>query len=262
MIGWIENGRVGIHWREDGDPTGEPVLFLNSLGTDLRLWDEILPMLGSRRIIRMDTRGHGLSDAPDTGYTLDALVEDTVAVVRHLRPAKLTVVGVSLGGMIAQALALALPEYVERLILSNTATRMGNSTLWRQRIEAVRIGGLEGIADAILDRWFASSHSTQSPIQFWRNMLARTPKAGYIGCCATLAEADLSEMAPAISCPSLVIGGSEDGASPPEIVRALASTIPNAEYHEIKGAGHLPMAEAPNEFAALINDFMEGQKHV
>ena len=262
MIGWIERGGVGIHWREDGDPNGAPVLLLNSLGTDLRLWEEILPMLGSRRIIRVDTRGHGLSDAPETGYSLDALAEDVVTVIQCLNLTNLTVAGVSLGGMVAQALTTKLPDHVERLILSNTAAQMGNPKLWNARIEAVLDQGLEGIADAILDRWFASSYRSKSPIRLWRNMLIRTPATGYIGCCAALAKADLTEMAPTISCPTLLIGGSEDGASPPEFVRALARTIPNAEHHEITGAGHLPMAETPNEFAALFNDFMESRKYV
>lgn len=261
MTRWLDHKGVGLHWREDGDPDGAPLLLLNSLGTDLRLWDGILPQLSAYRVIRMDTRGHGLSDAPDTDYTLAMLVEDAAALIDHLRLQRLSVIGVSLGGMMAQALAARMPDLIARLVLSNTALRSGTDDLWSARMAAVRSAGLESIADAVLDRWFASAFRDGPEIGIWRNMLTRTPAQGYIGCCAALAKADLSAISTQIACPTLVIAGSEDGASPPDIVRTLAEAIRGATYREIGGVGHLPMAEAPDQLARLISDFLKEPTH-
>lgn len=256
MTGWLDHSGMGLHWREDGDPHGRPVLFLNSLGTDLRLWDAVAARVSGIRIIRMDTRGHGLSAAPDAPYSLATLTDDAARLIDHLELTRLTVIGVSLGGMMAQALAAARPDRIERLVLSNTAIRMGTAEIWSQRIADIQAAGIESIAEAILDRWFAPAFRNSSEVGLWRNMLIRTPAEGYIGCCSALAAADLSSVAPRIACRALVIGGTEDGASPPDIVRALAEAIPGAAYSEMADVGHLPMVEAPDRFATLVNEFI------
>ncbi len=226
MKGWIETNGVGIHWRVDGDPTGAPVLFLNSLGTDLRLWDDLVPMFNHRRIIRMDTRGNGLSDAPETDYSLDGLVEDTAAVVRHLGLTKLTVVGVSLGGMIAQALAAAFPDRVERLVLSNTAARMGHPTLWAERMDVVRAHGMDQIADDILDRWFGSSFRSQSSSQLWRNMLTRTPQTGYLGFALCWPRQILARLDRQFPVPRLSLGGQKMAQVRPKLCALWPTLFP------------------------------------
>jgi len=161
----------------------------------------------------------------------------------------------------AQSMAAKASDLVDRVVLSNTAQQMGTAQMWGDRITAVEADGVGSIAEAILDRWFGPDFRHGDAIGFWRNMLTRTPAHGYAGCCAALADADLSEMAARITCPALVIGGSADGASPPDIVRALAEAIPGAAYQEIQGVGHLPMAEAPDRFAGLIRDFMKEAAH-
>lgn len=261
MTGWIINNGTGMHWRQDGDPSGPPVLFLNSLGTDLRLWDDIMPHLQGFRVIRLDTRGHGLSDAPKGAYSLDVLTEDAMALISHLGIDRLSVVGVSLGGMMAQMLAAEFPGHINRVVLSNTAARMGTPQMWEDRITAVQSAGLDDIADAILDRWLAPKQRDAAQVGAWRNMLTRTSPDGYAGCCAALANADLTAQSARITCPALVIGGSEDGASPPDIVRNLAHSIPGAAYEEISGVGHLPMIEAPDIFAPLIHAFLKETAH-
>lgn len=258
----FDHDGVSLHWREDGDPTGPPVLLLNSLGTDLRLWDGFVPHLSKHRVIRMDTRGHGLSDAPDGPYSLEVLAGDASALVDHIGLSAFSVIGVSLGGMMAQVLAAGMPDRIQRVILSNTAERMGTSEMWEDRIAAVQNGGLASIADAVLDRWFAPGFGAGADIALWRNMLKRTPTKGYMGCCKALAEADLGALSPRIAGPTLVVGGSADGASPPDIVRALARAIPGAAYQEIDSVGHLPMAEAPDRFARVVHDFLKEPKHV
>lgn len=257
-MAWLDHQGIGLHWREDGDPEGQPVVLLNSLGTDLRLWDDVVLRLPDGvRLIRMDTRGHGLSDAPNGAYSLDDLTEDAGALLDHLALSDVTIVGVSLGGMMAQALAVARPQQITRLVLSNTAVRMGTKEMWQSRIAAVESGGVASISDAVLDRWFAPGFRADASFGMWRNMLDRTPDHGYAACCAALAQADLSDTTPGIVQPTLVISGSEDGASPPEIVQRLAELIPGAEYHEMQGVGHLPMAEDPDRFVALLQNFLQ-----
>lgn len=257
-MAWINHNGIGLYWREDGDPEGQPVVFLNSLGTDLRLWDDVISRLpNGARLIRMDTRGHGLSDAPNGACSLADLTDDAGALIDHLALSDVTLVGVSLGGMMAQALAVARPQQITRLVLSNTAARMGTKEMWQSRIAAVETGGVASIADAVLDRWFAPDFRADASIGMWRNMLTRTPDHGYAACCAALAQADLSDTTPGIVQPTLVISGSEDGASPPDTVRRLADLITGGEHIEMQGVGHLPMAEDPDRFVALLLGFFE-----
>lgn len=245
-----------IHWQQDGTADGPPILFLNSLGTDQRLWDDVVARLPGYRLIRMDTRGHGQSDAPPGPYDLAGLSADAMAVVDHLGLSRLGVVGVSLGGQMAQLLAATHPERIACVLLSNTAPKMGTAESWQARIDAVTAGGVASIADAILDRWFAPATRHGPRIEFWKSMLASTPSQGYTGCCAALAASDLSAISPQIRCPTLVVAGTLDGASPPEVVRGLADAVPGAQYHEIPDVGHLPMAETPDLFAALVDKAM------
>jgi 3-oxoadipate enol-lactonase len=263
VTGWFEHDGLGLHWREDGDPQGLPVLLLNSLGTDLRLWDAVVAQMpAGLRIIRIDTRGHGLSDAPDELYALDELVRDVEALIDDLDLRDLVIAGVSLGGMMAQSLAARRPELVRALLLSNTGLCMGDKRLWHDRILTVSATGLLSIADAILDRWFAPAFRHDPDIGRWRNMLVRTSPIGYAGCCGALADADLRATAPRITCPTLVLAGTDDGASPPSVVREVAEAISDARFVELSGVGHLPMVEAPDRFAAMMRDILKEHSRV
>lgn len=252
-----------LNWREDGDPAGHPVVFANSLGTDLRLWDAVIPLLPQGlRVIRFDKRGHGLSSCPPGPYSIDDLVTDTVALLDHLGIAGCTFVGLSVGGMICQALAARRPDLVADLVLSNTAARMGDPAIWQERIDTIAAGGIEAMADPILERWFAPSFRQSDAVEAWRNMLIRTPRAGYIATCQAIAAADLSATTAQLSLPVLGIAGELDGASPPELVKATVALIPGAKSHVISGVGHLPCVEEPAQYAALLTEFLQETGHV
>lgn len=249
---------VRIHWRADGDPEGRPVVFANSLGTDLTLWDAVLPLLpDGLRLIRFDTRGHGGSSVPPAPYALGDLVGDAEALLDHLRVRGAVFVGLSLGGMIAQGLAARRPDQVAALVLSNTAARMGTPGMWQERIAAIEAGGIAAVAEPILDRWFGPGFRASGTVAPWRAMLTGTPRDGYLGCCAALAGADLTASTAGLRLPALAIGGSADGASPSEIVRATAALIPGARFVEIDGAGHLPCVETPAAHAAILSAFLK-----
>ena len=242
-------------YRVDG-PEGAPaVMFANSLGTDLRLWDKVLSLLPPHRAIRFDKRGHGLSDRSGP-YVMADLAEDAAALIEAEARGPVLMVGLSIGGCVAQTLALRRPDLVRAVVLSNTAAKMGAAEGWRARIEAIRKGGLESIADSVMKRWFAPAFRATPELALWRNLLTRTDLEGYAAACEALAAFDLTAEIPALRQPCLVIAGAEDGASPPDLVAATARLIPGAQFHVIPGAGHLPCVETPEAWAAIVAPFL------
>lgn len=252
---------VGLHWREDGDPAGPPVLFLNSLGTDLRLWDKIVPALGRYRVLRMDMRGHGQSDVPPPPYAMGTLVRDAERLLDHLAPGPTVIVGLSIGGMIAQGLAVKRPDLVRAIVLSCTAARMGTAELWHQRIAAITEGGLAEIADGVMARWFGPDFLAGPELATWRSRFLETPAQGYIGCCHAIAGTDFYTPTSGLRLPALGIAGREDGAAPPDLMRETMALIPGSVTHVIPRAGHLPPVETPEAYHALLDEFLKEVTH-
>jgi 3-oxoadipate enol-lactonase len=255
-------GDVQLHYREDGDPAGAPVVFANSLGTDLRLWDNILPLLpAGLRIIRYDKRGHGLSSCPPPPYAMGALVSDAEKLLDHLQIRDCLFVGLSIGGMIAQGLAVKRMDQVRAMVISNTAARIGTTEMWHERIVAVEAGGIEALADSIMERWFSKSFRATPELTAWRNMLIRQPAAGYVGCSAAIAGTDFYTTTAGLTLPTLAIAGSEDGSTPPDLVRETADLVKGSKFHLIRGAGHLPCIEAPEDYARVLTEFIRETGH-
>ncbi len=254
-------GDVRLHYRDEGE--GPVVAFANSLGTDLRLWDQILPLLPKGlRIIRYDKRGHGLSSCPPAPYSMGALVRDAERLLDHLGVRDCVFVGLSIGGMIAQGLAVKRLDLVRGMVISNTAAKIGTRELWDTRIAGVRSGGIESLADAVMERWFSRAFRATPELTGWRNMLVRQPAEGYIGCSAAIAGADFYTTTASLTLPTLAIAGSEDGSTPPDLVRETADLVKGSRYHLIRGAGHLPCVEAPEEYARVLTDFLKEIGHV
>jgi 3-oxoadipate enol-lactonase len=251
---------VRLHWREDGDPGGVPVVFANSLGTDLRVWDPLLPHLpAGLRFIRYDMRGHGLSEAPVGDYWMGDLVADAAGLMDRLEVRGAVFVGLSIGGVVAQGLAAERPDLVRAAVLSNTAAKIGTEATGRDRIATVRAGGIAAIADGVMEKWFTKAFRAERADELagWHNMLTRTPLDGYLGCCAALADSDLRDSTAGLALPVLAVVGDQDGSTPPDLVRETAESIPNARFEIIRGAGHIPCVEAPEALAALIGDFLK-----
>jgi 3-oxoadipate enol-lactonase len=256
-------GDIVVH--HDDAPAGDtrlPTLVLaNSLGTDLRVWDALVPHLRHGfRLVRYDKRGHGLTDLTPGPYAMDGLARDLAGLLDALGTGPVIVCGLSIGGMIAQALAASRPDLVRGLVLMCTAHKIGTAETWQQRIEAVRSPrGIDGIADAVLERWFGRAFREGRPedLAGWRNMLTRTPVEGYAACCAAIRDADLTEAARALRAPTLCIAGEEDGATPPALVRELAGLVAGSRYVEVRGAGHLPCVQEPAVVAGAILRFVE-----
>lgn len=256
---------VELHSRLDGiDDAGAPtVVFANSLGTDLTLWDPVLPHLpAGLRIIRYDQRGHGRSSVPDAPYAMGALVSDAEAVCDAWGVSNCVFVGLSVGGLVAQGLAVKRLDLVRGLVLSNTAVKIGHKAMWDARIEAVRSGGMEAIADDVLDRWFAPAFRASPELAPWRALLLATPVEGYVGTCAAIAGTDFHGTTSGLRLPTLGIAGSEDGSTPPDLVRETTDLVPGSRFELIRKAGHLPCVEQPVEYAGLMTGFMTEIGHL
>ncbi|MDO5656738.1 MAG: 3-oxoadipate enol-lactonase [Paracoccus sp. (in: a-proteobacteria)] len=250
-----------LHYADQGE--GPALVFANSLGTDLRLWDALIPHLpGGLRLVRYDKRGHGLSEATPGPYSIDQLADDAAALIRALGLRDVVFVGLSIGGLIGQALALRHPDLLAGLVISNSAAKIGDAAMWNARVEAIRQGGIASISAPTMERWFSPDFRATPALGPWQRMMERQPVEGYIACCQAIADADLREQVGAIDLPVQVIGGSLDGATPPDLVRETARLIPGANYAEIKGAAHLPFVEASAEYAAILGDFLERIGHV
>ncbi|MHC9235096.1 3-oxoadipate enol-lactonase [Pseudooceanicola sp. 502str34] len=251
-----------VHYTDEGDPNGAPVVFANSLGTDLRLWDAVLPLLpAGLRLIRYDKRGHGLTDCPEGPYSMGALVRDAERLLDHLGVKDALFVGLSIGGMIAQGLAVKRPDLIRAVVISNSAAKIGTAEMWQQRIGTVKEQGIAAMADAILERWFHPAFRETEEFSGWRNMLIRQPAEGYAGCCAAIAGTDFYTPTSGLRMPALGIAGSDDGSTPADLVRETIDLIPGSRFEVIRKAGHLPCAEQPEAYAALLTDFIKGTGH-
>lgn len=256
-------GDVHLHYQLDGTAGGAPVVFANSLGTDMRLWDDVLPHLPKGlQIIRYDKRGHGLSSAPPAPYSMGALIRDAEALLDYLEVRDCVFVGLSIGGMIAQGLAVKRMDQIRALVLSNTAAKIGTPSIWQDRMTAVRSGGIEALADATMERWFTRDFRASNDHLSWRNMMVRQPVDGYLGCCAAIAGTDFYTPTSGLRLPSLGIAGSEDGSTPPDLMRETIDLIPGSRFELMRRAGHLPCVEKPVEYASLLTQFLTEIGHI
>ncbi|MEM7711169.1 MAG: 3-oxoadipate enol-lactonase [Pseudomonadota bacterium] len=247
-----------LHIRDEG--AGPVLMFANSLGTDTRLWDDVVPRLPGHRIIRYDKRGHGRSDVPDPPYAMGTLISDAETILDGLDITSCTFIGLSIGGMIGQGLAVKRPDRIARLVLSNTAARIGDDKLWDMRIETVMRDGMDALADGVMQRWFGRDFLASPGHALWRARFYETPPAGYAGCSAAIKGTDFYRPTSGLRLPTLAIAGSEDGATPPDLVRETADLIPGSRFELIRRAGHLPCVEAPEDYAHLLRDFLSGSK--
>ncbi|MGD9902996.1 MAG: 3-oxoadipate enol-lactonase [Vicinamibacterales bacterium] len=240
-------------------PAGAPGLVLShSLGTDRGLWAaQVESLSAGRRVLRYDTRGHGASDAPDGGYTVDRLGRDVLALMNHAGLDTADVCGVSIGGVTALWLGVHAATRVRRLVLANTAATIGTAAFWDDRIRTVTDGGVAAVADATMARWFTPGFrdAHADVVAALRATLLATPVAGYLGCCTALRDADLQGDAAKVAAPTLVVTGCHDVATPPAAGEWLAATIPGARLVAFDAA-HLANVECAAAFTAAVDQFL------
>lgn len=246
------NGRLHHYHLRTGD-AGRAIVFVNSLGTDLRIWDDVIERLPHGiPTLAYDKSGHGLSAGG--AVSIEDLASDLAGLMDALGLRDALVCGVSVGGMIAQVVASTRPDLITGLVLCNTGHRIGTAEVWTDRITNLDEAGIEPMADGILERWFAPCFRETCPdvVAGYRIMLTRTPATGYRAVCAAIRDADLEDHARRIVCPTVCVAGSDDLATPPDVLDALASLIPNAQCELYKSVGHLPCIEVPDMLADEI----------
>ena len=245
-------------------PANAPVLvFAHALGTNLTIWDNVLTALANRyRILTYDQRGHGASDVPKPPYTMGALIRDAEGLMDHFALRDAVFIGVSLGGLVAQGLAVKRLDLIRGLVLSNTAARIGTPELWAARSEEVRATGLDNYAETALPRMLGPNYRTNPAEPLLRLMLTQTDPDGWVGCAAAIAGTDFYTTTASLRLPTLVIAGSNDGSTPPDLVRETADLIPGSRFALMRGSGHLPMLEKPADYAAVLQGFLQDIGHV
>ena len=245
-------GAVPLHHLVEGPAEAPTLVLLNSLGTDLRMWDAQAAVLRDEfRIVRCDARGHGGSPLPDAPWTLADLGGDVVALLDALGIERASVVGVSLGGATAVWLAAHAPERVERLVPCFTSAWFGPPDPWLERAAKVRAGGVAAVSEGVLGRWFTDRVDAELRGRT-KEMLEATPPDGYAAATEVVATLDLRDDLAAVTAPTLVVSGAEDVATPPDRGRALAAGIPGAEFACLAEAAHLGNVERPEAFTTLI----------
>ncbi len=250
---------VVLHVAEDG--RGDAVVLVHAIGCDLGMWDDVAPMLATHfRVIRVDARGHGASPVPPRPYSLGELAGDVVAVLDRLRIERAHWVGLSMGGMVGQAFALAHGDRLGRLVLANTTSSYGadGRQMWEARAKAVEEGGMAAITELAMTRYFSDEFRARQPgavDRIRRRFLATDPR-GYIGCCDAIRDLDFTSRLAAIKARTLAIAGGKDVGTPPAMSEAMAAEIRGARMAVIAGAAHLSAVENPDAFATLVLDFL------
>ncbi len=258
----VDLGDIALNMREDGNASGVPVVFAHALGSDLSIWDQLIPLLPqSLRLIRFDMRGHGASDCPAAPYSMGMLVRDAERLLDHLNIRDCVFVGLSIGGMIAQGLAVKRLDQVRALVLSNTAAKIGQPDMWRNRMATVQTHGIEALADVTMERWFPRTFRTSGQADPWRDLMCAQNPEGYAGCCAAIAGTDFYTPTSGLRLPVLGIAGSEDGSTPADLVRETVDLIPGSQFKLIRRAGHLPCVEKPQDYAEALTGFLKSIGH-
>lgn len=250
---------VRLYWKLDGAPDLPVLVLLNSIGTDMALWETSVPhLLPAFRLLRIDTRGHGASDAPDGDYSLAMLAADVIAVMDAAGVQTAAVAGVSLGGMIAMELALAYPTRITALALICTSATM-DAGAWRERIEVVRAEGTAAIADMAMGRFlsprFVATHGGAA--ESVRQGLIAMADAGYAGCGAAIRDMALIDRLPAIAMPTLIVAGDRDTSTPfAGHGERIVAAVPDAHVVHLDAA-HLAPIETPAALAATLRNFLK-----
>ena len=253
---------ISMNYTLDGPASAPVVTLSHSLATDLSMWDPQMKALTARyRVLRYDTRGHGGTEAPAAAYTLDQLADDARALLQALGIAKTHWIGLSMGGMIGQALALKSPELFLSLSLCDTSSRIPAEAkpLWQERIKTAQTQGMEPLVEGTIARWFTAPFREQHKdvVDPVRTMIRRTPPQGYAGCCAAISALDLTDRLPAIKLPTLIVVGEEDTVTPPSAAAEMHRAIAGSELVTIPETGHLANLEQPEAFDAAMAHFLD-----
>ena len=252
-----------LHYEVEGREDGPPLLFSNSLGTNLHMWDAQAAEAAGLgfRVIRYDQRGHGGSDVPAGEYSIERLAQDVIDLLAALSVDRTAFCGISMGAMTGLHLAMQRPALLSRAALCNIAAWMPPRDMWDGRIRDVGAGGMPAIVDAILDRGLSKATRRDAPdtVARLRDTILATDPAGYAGCCAALRDMDLRDHLQLIETPVFVVIGAQDVSTPPERGRYIVENVPGAQ-DVVLDAAHLSNLDAPEDFNHHVFAFLTGHR--
>jgi 3-oxoadipate enol-lactonase len=252
---------IAINYETSG-PTNAPAVVLHHpLSTNLSTWDELTAALDPKyRVVRLDARGHGQSDAPAGAYTFETLAKDVVGLMDHVGIERASFLGLSMGGMVGQYLGLLHPSRFNCLILASTSSRIpaDSQALWDQRMAGARAGGMKSTVEAAMERW-VSPQGRKNPALVARlaKMIESTPLDGYLGWCEAIRRLDVTDRLGAIKLPTRVIVGELDPATPVAAAQAIHNAIPGSELAIVPGVSHMLHNEEPATFNAQVLPFID-----
>jgi 3-oxoadipate enol-lactonase len=252
---------ISVHYTLEGPASGPVITMSNSLASNLSMWEPQMPVLTSRyRVLRYDTRGHGGTEATAGPYSLDELSEDVRALLRALDITRTHFIGLSMGGMIGQIIAIKYPQMLQSLVLCDTMSRVPIEAkpMWDDRIHTAETGGMEPLVEPTLARWFTEPFRQKgSPVlDQVRTMIRSTPPRGYTGCCHAIAALNLTDHLKAITLPTLIIVGEDDPATPVAASHVIHEQIRGSELVILKSAAHLSNLEQPEAFNQALTAFL------
>jgi 3-oxoadipate enol-lactonase len=251
-----------IAYREDGAPSGPAIVFAHSMGLDHSIWDEVIRLLPQGlRIIRYDQRGHGASAVPPAPYSMGALVRDAEILLDKLNIRDCVFVGSSIGGMVAQGLAVKRLDQIRALVLANTVTKIGTKETWARLIKDTEVAGLAPRLEMDLTQSFSAAFRKTPAFDQWADLLRGQRLEAFLGCSAAIAGTDFYTTTASLRLPALIIASADDAVTPADMVRELAELIPGAKFHLIRKSGHIPAIEQPQAFAEAVTGFLHGIGH-
>jgi 3-oxoadipate enol-lactonase len=259
----ISANGINMNFELSGKQDAPVVVLSHSLASSLAMWDPQMEALEPHyRVLRYDTRGHGKTDAPSGKYTLDMLGADAICLLDALRIDAVHWVGLSMGGMIGQCLALNHADRLQSLVLCDTAAIMPdeNQPVWQEHIDEARNQGLQGLMQPTMERWFTEPYlgKDHSTVKLIRRHFLDTPVAGYIGCSEAIRVLNYLEQLSRISKPTLIIVGEEDPGTPVAASEAMHERIPDSRLVVLASAAHLSNVEQAEAFNSALMGFLQG----
>ncbi|MEN8746722.1 3-oxoadipate enol-lactonase [Wenyingzhuangia sp.] len=250
------------NYKIQGTPNSPVLMFSNSLGADLSMWDELVPyLLPYFRVLQYDTRGHGNSELTEGHYTIEMLGQDVIDLLDDLKIDKVYFCGLSMGGLIGQWLGINHSDRLHKLVISNTDSKIGTSKGWNERMKIISEKGMQSITDATMEKWFTANFQKKniSRLAEMTQKFLSNRVAGYIACCAAIAAADFRGSIKDISVETLIITGDEDEVTNVAQAEKMQQVIPNSSL-KVFHARHLPSTELPADYADTLINFIVGKE--